>query len=1735
MNIFNLHSGIIDDYKSYIESFLSIKDERIKQKVNEEISKGHLWPEPLIQFNPTFQKGTSIVQLTKQGLLDERLNAVFNGYDLYRHQVEAIEKGIAGKSFIVTSGTGSGKSLTFLATIFNDLLKNNYPKGIKAILVYPMNALINSQEEEIKKYAENFEKITKQEFPITFAKYTGQENLFQKEEAREATPDILLTNYMMLELMMTRASEKKIRESIFDNLKYLVFDELHTYRGRQGADVSLLIRRINAKTKNNLICIGTSATMASGGTKLDQKKAVANVGKQIFDKEFAHDQIIGEYLENTTSAKTVEADVLIKALANEINTEGSAEEFINHPLAIWMENNIALQTLKDGSTQRGKPQTITQIASKFSNEISLPFAQAFEYIKEFLLWAENINERNYQQSNRKSYLPFKFHQFISQTGNVSVTLEEPQIRFITLDKQLYTKDSQTNTDVKVYPVLFSRYSGHEFICVRKDFKKGMLLPRQPYELPMRITKDSLKGNKALKTSKKYLTEEDFPDGYILFDPPNGTLWNDDNISDLPDTWRKKSNSDELDNFYEFIIPRRIYFDKDGEFSDIKDVTKTKAWFLPCHFLYDPTCGVIYDLKTSELTKLMKLGNEGRSTATTIISLSTIKELAKQGIKPELQKLLSFTDNRQDASLQSGHFNDFLTTIQLRSAIFYALKKNPQGLTASNIAKHTAECLKLNEKEYARDPSENPKYPDPKNREMLEEYLFTRIVKDLKRGWRYNTPNLEQCALVNISYSYLDQIAGDYEEWENIDLFNEMDVEERRLVIHQILNYFRTSYAFHHRKLEEQKRSELENEIKDRLNTDSNWCLDEKEKIDAPAVLIPRGVGKLPYGVYTAGCGALSSLGKYIRRLFIKHTGANHLKGDELTDFIVQILNVLKSANLLVAKEVSGTSGSVMGFQLRLDQITWTLGDEQNVMNDEIRVQSTQDLTLRPNRYFQNYYKIDYTTLGKNIVGAEHTGQLPSGVRQIRETEFRSGNISALFCSPTMELGIDISSLNVVHMRNVPPGPANYAQRSGRAGRSGQTALVMTYCSNGSPHDRNYFDNSTEMVSGIVAAPKLDLSNKELIENHFNAYILMELGLTQMRNSVRDVLDLDQTHALPVRESIRNLIQDQIQNYHKEWVLSFKQTLTNLLPVLSESNWFTETKLEKQALNFYHLFDRSFDRWRELYRNANKMIDKARQIMDDPSIKAGAQEKKNANKDHFIGIHQRELLTNDAVNSQSEFYIFRYLASEGFLPGYNFTRLPIRTYVGSRDKGEFISRPRFVALKEFGPNNLIYHMGSKFRVNRMMIGNAENKLHELKISKSTGYVFLDQEGISVNNDPITQVALRGEDNVEVNANLLELCESQTQVTERISCEEEERTSSGYSIEQYFSFADGMHNTIISKLMYGNDLLLEMRYGPSARLLQLNRKWRRAKPGDDNGYGIGLNTGFWKKQSDEEEQNEKDPVRKVHIFTTDTADALYIQPVKALGLDEEGVITLTYALKRAIERIFQIEESELGAWNMGGGESSNILLFEAAEGSLGVLSELVKDTMKLKEVLKEAYRICYFDPDSKVDTKPDAPKASYDDLLSYYNQRHHDDIDRHKIKAPLELLFNATIEVREKENKSYHERFALMLKAYDKNSVAELKFLNYLHNQGLALPDKAQVNLKDYYISADFVYESHDTGLPVFVFVDGSVHDKPEIVEKDLKQRTLLANAGYDVIVWRYDQALEELVEKRKDIFKKVIND
>ncbi|MBK9248806.1 MAG: hypothetical protein IPM69_11980 [Ignavibacteria bacterium] len=168
--------------------------------------------------------------------------------------------------------------------------------------------------------------------------------------------------------------------------------------------------------------------------------------------------------------------------------------------------------------------------------------------------------------------------------------------------------------------------------------------------------------------------------------------------------------------------------------------------MSCPLMFDPTSGALYDALTSEWTKVTKLGGEGRSTASTVLSFETITLLNDFNEATEKQKLLSFTDNRQDASLQAGHFNDFVKVGQLRAAISQALEIH-KTLDFTNIADRVYECLNIGQDQYAIQPATFPG-PKKENEDTFKDFLMYRLLHDLRRSWRVVLPNLEQCGFVN---------------------------------------------------------------------------------------------------------------------------------------------------------------------------------------------------------------------------------------------------------------------------------------------------------------------------------------------------------------------------------------------------------------------------------------------------------------------------------------------------------------------------------------------------------------------------------------------------------------------------------------------------------------------------------------------------------------------------------------------------------------------------------------------------------------------------------------------------------------------------------------------------------------------------------------------------------------------------------------------------------------------------
>jgi len=221
MDVFKLRERLVGDYASYVRSFINIRDERIGETVERKLREGTLWPDPLIQLNPAFEPGASIPDVVSRKLLHAECKKIFaikselageaaQPLQLYRHQLDAVEAARTGDSYVLTTGTGSGKSLAYIIPIVDFVLRNGSGKGIKAIVVYPRNALANSQSQELHKFINLGYPDLKG--PVRFARFTGQESEEERHEIRGNPPDILLTNYVMLELLLTRPYDRRLIE-----------------------------------------------------------------------------------------------------------------------------------------------------------------------------------------------------------------------------------------------------------------------------------------------------------------------------------------------------------------------------------------------------------------------------------------------------------------------------------------------------------------------------------------------------------------------------------------------------------------------------------------------------------------------------------------------------------------------------------------------------------------------------------------------------------------------------------------------------------------------------------------------------------------------------------------------------------------------------------------------------------------------------------------------------------------------------------------------------------------------------------------------------------------------------------------------------------------------------------------------------------------------------------------------------------------------------------------------------------------------------------------------------------------------------------------------------------------------------------------------------------------------------------------------------------------------------------
>ena len=1147
-------------------------------------------------------------------------------------------------------------------------------------------------------------------------------------------------------------------------------------------------------------------------------------------------------------------------------------------------------------------------------------------------------------------------------------------------------------------------------------------------------------------------------------------------------------------------------------------------------------------------------------------------------------MLGFSDNRQDAALQAGHFNDFLQVLLTRAALLSATQKaGGHALTEREVANAVFEALGF----HRDDPAVRAEYmqqPELKGntrrqvQEAMRGILGYRTYFDLRRGWRFNNPNLEQLGLVRINYQDLNDLAADAAAWADApQVLQVARPEERATVLRELFNFMRQGLCIATRYLD---RTEL-----DQLRTQSYanlrepWGFTEDERplpsrwfvTSRPKEETDRRGRRVRIEDFLVIGSSRSRLGRELRKGSTWGGGnpySKFINDQTWSDVVGALLKAAEPYGLVRREE---TDVGLIGWQLNGTALLWELGDGQSQRQAD------------DNAFFRGLYR-NIAGLLDNPVhqlfdfeAREHTAQVEQDDRLEREARFRftekdrdewrkrNGTelewLPVLFCSPTMELGVDISSLNTVYMRNVPPTPANYAQRSGRAGRAGQPALVITYCASQSPHDQYYFRDPVRMVHGQVNAPTLDLANLELVKSHMHAIWLAETG-KRLGNSVRDLLDMNEPQALPITEDMASDLDkaEAKRRAHERGQRVLSMLANELTP--RSAPWYTDHWAESVFQRAYKELDGALQRWRDLYRATAQAIELNFKIENNPA--ASERERREAQQRHNEARKQRDLLLAGDSAFNSDFYTYRYLASQGFLPGYNFPRLPLLAYLparrGSIGRESFLSRPRFLALSEFGPYSLIYHEGSQYRVTKALLTiTGQDQVSEgarlstevARLCPSCGYGHFRSQRDA---DRCVSCGASLAEAREIK-NLYRIENVSTKRAERITANEEERVRQGYEVQTtlQFSEAEGKLQMVTTVVEDAEGPLLEMQYGPAATVWRMNFGWRRRKEKAIQGFMMNPVTGHWVGGVDdgsgeseaEEAPPDKTPPQRIVPYVEDRRNILIVRPHHRLGVLEAGTLTtLQYALKRGIEAVYQLEESELMAEPLPTRDNrQSILLFEAAEGGAGVLTRLATEPVALSAVATKALELMHFmappagqpwsskalSQELDHEGKPLCEAGCYRCLLSYYNQPDHTLIDRMDRDAGgllLDLLCRLTTARASQgtQGRAPGQHDAEL--ARTAGSSLEQAWLDHVNAHGYRKPDRGQHTIAAAHCCVDFFYDE----LNLAVFIDGPHHQSDRQRAADAAIDRALDELGYLVLRFPKERARwPDLFQQNADLF------
>lgn len=1084
--------NIKEEFISYISTSFSFADANLRKQfiaeLNSIVSSG-----PWLETNDVFKSGLSINQLIDEGVLSplyRDLEARKPNTKLYKkclpidrplylHQENAIRSIVEGNNAVVSTGTGSGKTNCFLIPVLNELLREKEAgtlgPGVRALFIYPMNALANDQMKNIRKILMYYPDITFgvynggtenneddaitvyeamfSESPVPELRHRLPNELLSRDEMKDNPPNILFTNYAMLEHLLFRPKD----DVLFTNsdFRFVVLDEAHVYSGATGIETSILLRRLRARitSKKDTQFILTSATL---GNSSDSDNDIIKFANNLCGVEFKKENIIRATREKyTISNNTLNySSTLIKELANE-------------------ENKVAIVLDKNGIIcDKTKPEnellydfvissTLYHVLRANVKKVSsLKDIQGILGLDEettiaFILLCTRA------QKGGKSLIDARYHFFIRSLEGCFVALNLDRKLFLTRQKYYYNCSKQ----YAVFEVALCDECG-KFAIVGKEQDKHLVQVNKLDE----------------KVAYYFLADEENDDiedendensklEHFYLCPHCGAIVSEDQIKNLPCDCGK--------NDYIKVVKARILS------LGARCGNCHRGTYKRFYLGNDASTSVLATSLYEELPELVYEEDESSEVKTKNIFAQAILS-SKKKAKRTGRQFLAFSDSRQEAAKFACYLRKSYDEFLRRRGICQIIAEQKDSIlnsvfTISDFVKKLTAYFS-NKRSFAESNSDNSNLTVVSNKNS-----WIAMLNELSR---YNSStSLTSLGVLQFEYigntnDIVETIAEQYDvafdsvkNLLNLLIFeivkmgaicsdNDTDIDDndREYIFYTASQRFVTKLQS-----PEKKRST----ISDWMPRNKNGKQDEYYKTN-----------RLYYVTHFLNIDvkeASEFLDQYFDYLTKPEFGNSYCLIDKNKDG-----NYILPAKYFQVK-IAGDKTIQWYRCTKCGKISqFNMNGLCTTVRCNEKVEVVVPKSLNENNHFAKLYFSDRMS---PLFIKEHTAQLSKKESAAYQEQFIKKEINALSCSTTFEMGVDVGDLETVFLRDVPPLPSNYAQRAGRAGRSvNATAYCLTFAKLSS-HDLSFFKEPEKMINGIILPPLFKVDNEKIVRRHIYAVAL----------------------------------------------------------------------------------------------------------------------------------------------------------------------------------------------------------------------------------------------------------------------------------------------------------------------------------------------------------------------------------------------------------------------------------------------------------------------------------------------------------------------------------------------------------------------------------------------------------------------------------------------------------------------